>query len=96
MKEDLSAKLSGDDHQRVVSMCTESMNRTREQTKKRQVSKLGSLLEKKKSGDRGTGYTLRPEGLEKWVVNLSGRELSQDQESVLRLGILLQLQKEYL
>ena len=67
-------------------MCDRSRLEAKEETKKRHIKKLEALLDKKKDRN-STEYNLRPEGLNNWVVNLTKRSLTQDQESVLRLGL---------
>ena len=63
------------------------MSREKEVTKTRHIKKLEKLMDRRKERSEATGYNLRPEGLQRWVVNLSEHELSEDQKSVLRLGL---------
>ena len=86
MKRDLNCTLSEEEFQSVHSMCDRSRLEAKEETKKRHIKKLEALLDKKKDRN-STEYNLRPEGLNNWVVNLTKRSLTQDQESVLRLGL---------
>ena len=48
------------------------------------MKKLNELL-KNKSKKKGSSIDLRPEGLKKWVVNLTEHKLTRDQEDVLKL-----------
>ena len=56
--------------------------RTHNETKRTQILKLERL-----SNHRSRRRELRPEGLERWVVNLTDRTLTPAQEDVLKLGL---------
>ena len=71
LEEDLKSKLSHDDYESVVSLSMNSMSREKEVTKTRHIKKLENLMDRRKERNEAAGYNLRPEGLQRWVVNLS-------------------------
>ena len=86
IKEFLEGVLSSDDNQSTINQCSSNVGKVKEKTKRRQVKKLNELL-KNKSKKKGSSIDLRPEGLKKWVVNLTEHKLTRDQEDVLKLGL---------
>ena len=64
--------------------CKESAEMTYSNTKRRHQKKLSDLLNKAR---KKKFSNLRPEGLDRWVVNLSGEKRTNSQEEVLKLGL---------
>ena len=83
LQKKLKDTMESEDLDNILGLCESAAEKTFLKTKKNHVSKLGSLIEK----HRHSAVSLRPEGLERWVVNLSDRSLSKDEEEVLRLGL---------
>ena len=80
MEEKLHNTLSEND-KGIIGKCKESAEMTYSNTKRRHQKKLSDLLNKVRKKN------LRPEGLDRWVVNLSGEKLTNSQEEVLKLGL---------
>ena len=78
----LGTELSTADYQRVMSLSYRAAERTHNETKRRQILKLERLTNR-----RSKQRELRPEGLERWVVNLTDQALTPAQEEVLKLGL---------
>ena len=86
IKEFLEGVLLSDDNQSTINQCSSNVGKVKEKTQRRQVKKLNGLL-KSRSKKKGSSIDLRPEGLKKWVVNLTEHKLTRDQEDVLTLGL---------
>ena len=70
------------DYRKINELCVGTAEKTHEG---RHKAKLERLLMKK--GGVKRGVSLRPEGLGRWVVNLSKKEIISEQEEVLSLGL---------
>ena len=69
------------DFERVSKLCKEAAERTFARTKQNHLHKLAVLTRKKGP------VNLRPEGLERWVLNRTSVTLTKPQNDVLRLGL---------
>ena len=65
-----------------MNLSYRAAERTHNETKRTQILKLERL-----ANHRSRRRELRPEGLERWVVNLTDRTLTPAQEDVLKLGL---------
>ena len=83
MEEKLHNTLSEND-KGIIEKCKESVEMTYSNTKRRHQKKLSDLLNKAR---KKKVSNLRPEGLDRWVVNFSGEKLTNSQEEVLKLGL---------
>ena len=70
-----------DDLDRITGLCKQAAEKTFSNTKQIHVRKLERLTKKEKS------INLSPKGLEKWIVNRTGRTLTTQQEEVLTMGL---------
>ena len=70
------------DFQKVMSLSYRAAERTHNETKRTQILKLERL-----ANHRSRQRELRPEGLKRWVVNLTDRTLTPAQEDVLKLEL---------
>ena len=86
MRTNLNSSLAEQDHHLIDKLCVEPAERMFAKTKEKHISKLGTLLAKVKAGSEA-GINLRPQGLKKWVKNLSSKTITPAQESVLKLGL---------
>ena len=75
----LEESLDDPDLTLVTDLCKGNMKRMHESTKQQHIRKLESLIEKKRKTD-SKSVSLRPQGLKKWVVYLTNKSLSRDQE----------------
>ena len=73
-----------EDFGRIKELCSKVAERTFSNTKRRHVEKLRTMLDKK---EERAGVSLRPKGLDKWIVNLSNKVLAPSEEEVLKLGL---------
>ena len=78
----LGTELSTADYQKVMNLSYRAAERTLNETKRTQILKLERL-----ASHRSRWRELRPEGLDRWVVNLIDRTLTPAQEDVLKLGL---------
>ena len=69
------------DFERVPNLCKETAEKTFVRTKQTHLEKLEKLTRKKGP------INLRPEGLERWLVNQTTVRLTKHQEEVLQLGL---------
>ena len=76
----LGTKLSMTDYQKVMSPNYQVAEDS--WTKQRQILKLERL-----TNHRSRQWELRPEGLERWMVNLTDQTLTLAQEDMLKLGV---------
>ena len=83
MEEKLHNTLS-ENNKGIIEKCKESAEMTYSNTKRRHQKKSSDLLNKAR---KKKVSNLRPEGLDRWVVNLSGEKLTNSQEEVLKLGL---------
>ena len=77
IKEFLEGVLLSDDNQSTINQCSSNVGKVKEKTQRSQVKKLNGLL-KNRSKKKGSSIDLRPEGLKKWVVNLTEHKLTRD------------------
>ena len=80
----LQKTMEEEDFRKVETLCKKASDKTHARTRSMHVRKLETLVTKKNTK---SDISLRPQGLEKWVVTKTDVELTQDQESVLRLGL---------
>ena len=78
----LGTELSTADYQKVMNLSYRAAERTHNETKLTQILKLERL-----ANHRSRRWELHPEGLERWVVNLTDQTLTPAQEDVLKLGL---------
>ena len=78
----LGTELSTADYQKVMNFSYRAAERTHNETKRTQILKLERL-----ANHRSRRWDLHPEGLERWVINLTDRTLTPAQEDVLKLGL---------
>ena len=71
-----------EDYQKVTTLSYTAIENTHAKTKPNQTKKIERLMDR---WDKH--HELRPQGLERWVVNLMDRVLSKPQEDVLKLGL---------
>ena len=76
----LGTELSTDDYQKVMNFSYRAPKRTHNKTKQTQILKLERL-----ANHQSRRQELGPEGLERWVVNLTDRILTPAQEDVLKI-----------
>ena len=76
----LERNLTPEDFQRVNKLCRDAAEKTFDRTRQDHLRKLGKLTRKKT-------INLRPQGLERWVINRTQRTLTEAQTDVLRLGL---------
>ena len=82
LQSQLQSELLMEDYQKVTKLSYAAAEDTHAKAKLNQTKKLGKLMDM-----RDKHHGLRPQGLERWVVNLTDRSLSKPQEDVLRLGL---------
>ena len=84
MEETLKGILDTKDHSILEEACKKPAAIVHARTKERHIKKLDAMILKKRSVKE---VNLRPEGLKKWVVNMTNHKLTPSQESVLSLGL---------
>ena len=77
----LEHELTTDDFERVSKLCKDAAERTFVRTKRDHLRKLEGLTRKKGP------VNLKPEGLDRWLVNRTSVTLTKPQNDVLRLGL---------
>ena len=77
----MAEKMSENDLDRVTALCKGAAEKTFAKTRQIHLKKLQKLSKKKKV------VSLRPEGLEKWIVNRTNATLTKQQQEVLELGL---------
>ena len=78
----METELSREDYGKVTTLSQGAAERTHADTRHSQILKLGKLI-----GERDRRRELCPQGLKRWVVNLTDRTLTPAQEEVLQLGL---------
>ena len=83
MEMELRDTLRDEDENLIDKLCVQPAEREHAKTKKRQARKISEMLASRK--DRFV--SLRPQGLKRWVMNLSDKVITPTQEEVLSLGL---------
>ena len=78
----MGIELSTHDYQKVMQLSHAAAEKTNAKTKLNQLQKLGKLIQ-----HQDKKIELHPQGLDRWVVNLTNRRLTPSQEGVLKLGL---------
>ena len=78
----LERDLETGDYLKVTRLSHSSAEKTHVKSKQRHLSKLELLMKRKQKQPE-----LRPEGHDRWVVNLTERYLTPSQNEVLRMGL---------
>ena len=78
----MEIELSTHDYQKVMQLSHTAADKTNAKTKLNQLQKLGKLIQ-----HQDKKIELHPQGLDRWVVNLTNRHLTPSQEGVLKLGL---------
>ena len=78
----LERDLETGDYLKVTRLSHGSAEKTHVKSKQRHLSKLELLMKRKQKQPE-----LRPEGHDRWVVNLTERNLTPSQNEVLRMGL---------
>ena len=82
LQSQLQSELETEDYQKVTTLSYAAAENTQAKTKLLQTKKLERLMNR-----WNKHRELCPQGLERWVVNLTDRTLSEPQENVLRLRL---------
>lgn len=78
----LETELCTEDYQKVMKLSYGSAEKTHAKAKQTQIKKLEKLI-----NHQAKQTCLRPQGLDRWVVNLTDRSLTPAQKEVLELGL---------
>ena len=82
LQSQLQCKLQADDYQKVIQLSYSAAESTHAKAKLNHTRKLDRLRD-----GRDKHREMRPQGMERWVINLTNQPLSKPQEDVLRLGL---------
>ena len=78
----LKSELSAEDYSKVTSLSHATAEKAHAKAKLNHIQKLRKLID-----SRDKHRELRPEGLDKWVINLADQRLTKQQQGVLKLGL---------